>query len=528
MEGVGYAWLRGRRVRTKLGLLVAIALAGLFVSTLVGISGLGKAERSARVLQTSAQLTRTALEADMAHDDIRGDVLRVLFSRTQGERSEANADLAEHSITMRDKLSVLRSPQAPPAVQTAAKQVSGTVDHYVQLADTVAASPAGSARNAAYQQFTDAFTAVEEELPAVGDALDAHAASIAADVDEQVRVQTLQLSLTAGVAAVLLLALATLVTRNILTSLRQVSTALSAVAGGDLSRRADVAGSDEFADMAGQVNAVITGMRETIAAVTDSAATVADSTSRLTSVSQRISATAERSTGHADTTAGAADAVARNITTTAAGNEEMRASIAEIARSTTNAVQVVAEAVAMADRTTTIMTQLGNSSTEIGNVIKVITAIAEQTNLLALNATIEAARAGESGKGFAVVAGEVKDLAQETARATQDISTRVEAIQAGAAGAVQAIDEITAVIQRIDQLQTTIASAVEQQSATAAEMTRNMGEAASRSGEITTAITTVATDAATTADDAQTALAAARDLTDMTQQLHALVARFRT
>jgi methyl-accepting chemotaxis protein len=525
---VGYAWLRGRRVRTKLGLIVAIALVGLVVCALVGISGLSRAENSTRDLQTSAQLTRTALEADMAHDAIRGDVLRILSARTETERSEASTDLAEHGATIRDKVAALRDEEAPATVRAAAEQVTVTVDNYVGLAEAVATSPAGGARDTSYQQFTDAFTAVEDELPAVGDALDTHAASIAADVREQVRVETWELALTTGVAATLLLALATLVTRSILTSLRQVSTALSAVAGGDLSRRADVTGRDEFADMAGQVNTVITGMRETIAAITDSAATVTDATTRLTSVSQKISATAERATGHADTTAGAADAVSRNINTTAAGNEEMGASIAEIARSTTNAVQVVAEAVAMADHTTTIMAHLGSSSTEIGDVIKVITAIAEQTNLLALNATIEAARAGESGKGFAVVAGEVKELAQETARATQDISTRVEAIQAGATGAIQAIGDITAVIQRINELQTTIASAVEQQSATAAEMTRNMNEAAGRSSEITTAITTVAGDASTTAGDAQTALAAARDLTDMTTQLHTLVAKFRT
>jgi methyl-accepting chemotaxis protein len=515
-------------MRTKLALIVAIALAGLTVSTLVGINGLGKAQHSARDLQTSAQLTRTALEADMAHDAIRGDVLRAMFASAEAEQSEAAEDLAEHSAAMRDKLAVLSSQQAPPAVRAATGEVDATVENYLQLADTMTTTPAGSARDTAYQQFTDAFTAVEDQLPAVGDALDAHAAALAAEVTAQGRRETWELSLTAGVAAILLLTMATLVTRGIVTSLRQVSTALAAVADGDLSRRVTVTGRDEFADMAGQVNTVITSMRETIVAITDSATTVADSTSRMTAVSQKISAAAERATGHADTTAHAAHAVSRNINTTAAGNEEMGASIAEIARSTTDAVRVVAEAVAMADRTTTIMAQLGSSSAEIGNVIKVITTIAEQTNLLALNATIEAARAGELGKGFAVVAGEVKDLAQETARATQDISTRVEAIQTGATGAVQAIDEITAVIQRINDLQTTIASAIEQQSATAAEMTRNMSEAADRSNEITTAITTVAADASSTADDAQTALAAAHDLTSLTQQLHTLVARFRT
>ncbi|WP_172890762.1 methyl-accepting chemotaxis protein [Actinoplanes derwentensis] len=515
-------------MRTKLGLIVAIALAGLVISTMVGIRGLGKAQDNARDLQTSAQLTRTALEADMAHDAIRGDVLRGVFSRGATDRAEAADDLTEHSAAMRDRLAVLRGEQTPAPVRAATDEVTPTVENYIQLAETVVTTPAGRARDATFLQFTAAFTAVEDDLPAVGDALDANAAAIAAAVAAQGSSDTWTLSLTAGVAAALLLGMAALVTSSILTALRQVSTALATVADGDLSHRADVIGRDEFADMAGQVNTVIVGMRETIAAITESATTVADSTSRMTTVSQKISAAAERATGHAGVTAGAADAVARNIDTTAAGNQDMSASIAEITRSTANAVQVVAEAVAMAERTNTIMIQLGTSSTEIGNVIKVITSIAEQTNLLALNATIEAARAGESGKGFAVVAGEVKDLAQETARATKDISTRVEAIQSGATDAVQAIDEITTVIQRINGLQTTIASAIDQQSSTAAEMTRNMNEASSRSGEITTAIATVAADASATAEDAQTALAAAHNLTGMTSDLRALVARFRT
>jgi methyl-accepting chemotaxis protein len=177
--------------------------------------------------------------------------------------------------------------------------------------------------------------------------------------------------------------------------------------------------------------------------------------------------------------------------------------------------------------TSATMNKLGESSAEIGNVIKVITSIAEQTNLLALNATIEAARAGEMGKGFAVVASEVKDLAQETARATEDISRRVEAIQADTSGAVAAIEEISVVIERISEFQTTIASAVEEQTATTAEMNRSVAEASGGTNEISQNITGVAEAARMTSQGVAETQQATAELARMSTELSGLVSTFR-
>jgi len=187
---------------------------------------------------------------------------------------------------------------------------------------------------------------------------------------------------------------------------------------------------------------------------------------------------------------------------------------------------VAANAVGVADSTNQTVSKLGDSSAEIGNVVKVITSIAEQTNLLALNATIEAARAGEAGKGFAVVASEVKDLAQETAKATEDIARRVAAIQSDTESAVVAISEIGGIIARISDYQTTIAAAVEEQTATTSEMNRGVGEAAAGSAEIAANIVSVASATALTTESVTESQRASEELARMSSQMHAIVSRF--
>ncbi len=179
-----------------------------------------------------------------------------------------------------------------------------------------------------------------------------------------------------------------------------------------------------------------------------------------------------------------------------------------------------------AESTSVTIAQLGESSTEVGNVVKVINAISEQTNLLALNATIEAARAGESGKGFAVVANEVKELAQETRQATGDIDRRIKAIQADTQDAVTAISEIAAIIAQINHTQNAIASAVEEQTATTHEMTRSVSDAAEGSSDIAENITGVARIASDTQAAAGSTRSAAEELSRMAQQMQVLVSGF--
>jgi methyl-accepting chemotaxis protein len=240
---------------------------------------------------------------------------------------------------------------------------------------------------------------------------------------------------------------------------------------------------------------------------------------QLGTVAGRMVSNADSTSSQVSVVSAAAEEVDRNVQSVATGAEEMTASIREIAKSANEAARVATQAVKVAEATNATVQKLGESSAQIGKVIKVITSIAQQTNLLALNATIEAARAGTAGKGFAVVASEVKELAKETAKATEDISQKIEAIQTDTRGAVAAIGQISSIIGQIADIQSTIASAVEEQTATTNEISRSVSEAAQGSAEIARNITDVAQTASGTSADAKETRNAAGELARLAAEL---------
>ncbi|MEU8657367.1 methyl-accepting chemotaxis protein [Actinoplanes philippinensis] len=329
------------------------------------------------------------------------------------------------------------------------------------------------------------------------------------------------------VVAVIAAALCTVaVTRSVTGPVGRLVEVLRGMARGDLTLRPDTTGSDEVAVMSRAVEEAVDGVKTTVAEIVENGGRLTGASDTMRRVSREIDSAIAEADQQAGMAAAAASGVSGNVHTVAAGTEQMGSAITEISRNATDAAQVATDAVAAARATSETINRLGESSAQIGDVIETITAIASQTNLLALNATIEAARAGESGKGFAVVASEVKDLAQETARATEKISQQIAAIQSDTGQAVTAIDEISRIIEQISDFQTTIASAVEQQSATTAEMSRGVSEAAAGVTDIAGNIASVAQGTAASREAVSEVARTAEDVQTLADRLRASAGRF--
>ncbi|RLS89863.1 MAG: methyl-accepting chemotaxis protein [Planctomycetota bacterium] len=310
--------------------------------------------------------------------------------------------------------------------------------------------------------------------------------------------------------------------------IRTSSARLDKLASGDLASVVEIQGQGELGAMSQSLSKAVSGMNNAIVLISGNAQKLIHSSSNQRQVSRGMVANATETSAQANAIASAAEEVSVNIQSVAGAAEEMGATIREIAKQAQQAAQVANEAVTIAETGNKAVLRLGENSTIIGNVIKVITSIAEQTNLLALNASIEAARAGEFGKGFAVVASEGKELATETSKATEDIRTKIEGIQSDTREAVSSNEKTRNIINKIHEIQNTIAGAVEEQAATTREITRNVADAAMGSTEIAKNITGLAEAAQSTSKGATELEKAAMGLDSMASELEQLVKTFQT
>jgi methyl-accepting chemotaxis protein len=524
-KAMRFRWSVSRKI-VALGLAgLCVALAAMLIQRAAIRSLADASDRTA----ATAVAVRDGMQAQMLLDGLRGDAYLAVLATDGSTSSDASVVLQHDGQALLNSLAGAQAQFADdPATVARFRALVPDAQAFVASANELAAL--SSSDHVASVERRSGFERAAEQLSAklsdLTDEMQAKASAAATDASTiAARVQAMQIWFTIAVFAGFFYA-ARLVARGITRPLNELVVGLESLAEADLTAEVHVKGSDEVAQLGTSFNKAVEDLSMVVRRIRESAWTLASSSEELSATSTQMGASAEETSAQANAVSAAAEQVSANVDTVAASAEEMSASIHEIAASAHEAASVAAQAVEAAGSTNETVRQLGDSSAEIGEVIKVITSIAEQTNLLALNATIEAARAGDAGKGFAVVANEVKELAKETSAATEEIGQKVVAIQGDARAAMTAIDRITDVIARINDIQATIASAVEQQTATTNEITRHVTEAAGGAGEIAANVTGVAQAAQDTSSGASSVQAAAQDLARLAEELNLTVSRF--
>jgi methyl-accepting chemotaxis protein len=523
------AWFADRGIRTKL--LTAVGLLGVvaIISGVFAARGISTASSDLETLaETQGSISTPVASIHQNELKARMQVAMLATQTTDEARAEWKADIAANDADVEKAIAQVDTVLAPYPWWSTFKD---TWTQFKTVRDTDLAPALESGDVAAFNKVFDAKMApVVSAMADTMDAADAEgvkyfSSTAEAAVDKANRNYRMQF-IVLGIGLILAIALALVISRAVERRIRAVQSALEAMAARDLTHPVDVTSRDELGQMAAALERAQGNFREVMAGVVGSSDAVAAAAEQLSASAVQIAAAAEETSVQAGVVAGASERVSSNVQTVAAGSEQMDASIREIARNATEAARVASTAVSAAQVTNDSVRRLGTSSEEIGNVVKAITSIAAQTNLLALNATIEAARAGEMGKGFAVVANEVKDLAQETQKATEEIIAKVQTIQSDTSGAVEAIGQITEVIGTINESQLTIASAVEEQTATTMDMSRNVTQAATGTSEIALNIGGVASAAASTTEAVAQARTATDEIARMATDLRSQVVSF--
>ena len=540
---------------------LSAAFTAILVALLAGIGYWGMhlqaAGLSEVVLTTSALASHQ--EADMMHDALRADVLSALKASTgpAAEQQQVRDDLAEHMAIFKAALAANAERPLNDATKAVLAEVAAPLETYLTDAQEIVdlAFRDATAATANYPAFLGTFSTLEDAMSGISDSIGQSVDEAQASAAATTELVDLVLIVT-GLVTVGLIGLTSFaMIRAIVRPVVSMTSAMERLASGDKTTEIPAT---ERRDEIGQMAKTVLVFKESmikadrLAAqeaeaqktrevrakaiekltgdfdndVTQVLKTVSSSATEMQATAASMTATAEESSRQSTAVAAASEEASTNVQTVAAAAEELSASVNEITRQVAQSAEIAGQAVTDAEHTNQQIQGLAEAAQKIGEVVSLITDIASQTNLLALNATIEAARAGEAGKGFAVVASEVKNLANETAKATEEITGQITGIQNATREAVTAIRSIGQTIGQINEIATTIASAVEEQGAATQEIARNVQQAAQGTNEVSSNISGVTQAAASTGAAAEQVLATAGELSKQSETLRGRVETF--